>query len=73
MSHRRIDRMFRKNLNSQEMHDLGFTDLKTRSDEDGWPYPDDDDPETTECYHIDGFSRLRKSGRKPESGVKSPV
>ena len=52
---------------------MGFVDMKAHSDEDGWPYPDGDDPETTECYHTDRFSRLRKSGRKPESGIKPPV
>jgi len=46
----RKDRDKRRNLNSQEMHDLGYADLRTNSDEDGWPYPDDDDAETTEDY-----------------------
>lgn len=46
----RKDRNKRRNLNSQEMHDLGYADLRTNADEDGWPYPDDDDPETTEDY-----------------------
>ena len=42
------DREQRRNLNSDEMYSLGFADLQFNSDEDGWPYPDDDDEETTE-------------------------
>lgn len=63
----------RRSLNVREMYSMGFVDMKSHSDEDGWPYPDSDEPETTECYHTDRFSRLRKSGRKPESGIKPPV
>lgn len=46
----RKDRRKRRNLNSQEMHDLGFADLQANADEDGWAYPDDDDEETTEDF-----------------------
>jgi hypothetical protein len=42
----------RRHLNSEEMEAMGFADLQHNADEDGWPYPDDDDPETTECYLI---------------------
>lgn len=72
MSSNRIDRSVRRNLNAQEVYAFGFVDLKTNSDEDGWPYPDDDDAETTERYHYDRFTRLKRSGRKPESGIKPP-
>ena len=50
MTSKRKDRDKRRNLNSQEMHDMGFADLAANADEDGWPYPDDDDEETTEDY-----------------------
>ena len=40
----------RRNLNPEEMEAMGFADLKANDDEDGWPYPDDDDEETTEDY-----------------------
>ena len=32
------------------MHDLGFVDLANT--DDGWPYPDSDDDETTERYLV---------------------
>ena len=48
MTKKRRDRSERRNLNSQESHDLGYYDLQSQADEDGWPYPDDDDEETTE-------------------------
>lgn len=47
MTKKRRDRSERRNLNSQESHDLGYYDLQSQADEDGWPYPDDDE-ETTE-------------------------
>jgi hypothetical protein len=40
----------RRNRNSEEMSAMGFTDMVYWADEDGWPYPDDDDLETTENY-----------------------
>lgn len=55
----RKDREDRRNLNAQEMHDLGFADLQAAADEDGWPYPDDDDDETTECY-VDKDRRVKR-------------
>ena len=44
----RRDRSQRRNLNSQEMHDMGYAELRENADEDGWAYPDDDDDETTD-------------------------
>lgn len=47
----RRDREQRRNLNSQEMYNMGFAELQENSDEDGWAYADDDDEETTENTH----------------------
>ena len=63
MTRKRRDRSERRNLNSQESHDLGYTDLQSQADEDGWPYPDDDDEETTEDF-IRGDKKLRERRRK---------
>lgn len=59
MTKKRQDREKRRNLNSQEMHDMGYVDLQSNADEDGWAYPDDDDEETTENY----LRRGRKDGQ----------
>ena len=29
---------------------MGYVELQANANEDGWPYPDDDDEETTEHY-----------------------
>lgn len=50
MTKKRQGRENRRNLNSQEMHDMGYVDLRTNADEDVWAYPDDDGEETTENY-----------------------
>lgn len=34
-----IGRGQRRNLNSDERYALGFTDMQSLADEDGWPYP----------------------------------
>lgn len=59
----RRDRDKRRNLNAQEMHDMGFAELRENADEDGWPYPDDDDPETTED-RLDCNKKRRRSRRR---------
>lgn len=48
-----------RNLSSIEMYAMGFCDMQTLADEEGWAYPDDDDEETTEqyCQH-DGLIAL---------------
>jgi hypothetical protein len=46
----RADRDERRNLNSDEMYAMGFVDLLDASNDDGWPYSDTDDEETTEAY-----------------------
>lgn len=63
MTKKRRDRSQRRNLNSQESHDLGYYDLQAQADEDGWPYPDDDDEETTEDF-IRGDKKMRDRRRK---------
>jgi hypothetical protein len=40
----------RRFLNSEESSAMGFTEMQDAADEDGWPYPDDDDDETTERF-----------------------
>lgn len=52
----------RRFLNSEEAEAMGFTEMQAASDEDGWPYPDDDDDETTENYLRKG----RSDGRRHE-------
>ncbi len=47
---RRTPRQQRRNLNSEEMYALGFVEMQARADNDGWPYADDDDFETTENW-----------------------
>lgn len=59
----RKDRKTRRNLNAQEMHDMGYADLRANADEDGWPYPDDDDVETTERY-MGKNGKVRDNGRR---------
>ncbi len=63
MGTERRGRESRRNLNAQEMHDMGYADLKANADEDGWPYPDDDDEETTEDRGVD-FRKRRDRRRK---------
>jgi len=47
----RRDRDSRRNRNSDEMYAAGFTELRERADEDGWPYPDvETGEESTEHY-----------------------
>lgn len=60
----RKDRNKRRNLNSQEMHDMGYAELRENANEDGWPYPDSDDPETTEDYLSGPERKRRKRGRR---------
>jgi hypothetical protein len=45
----------RRALSSSEMYAMGFAELAEHDDEDGWPYPDDDEPETTESYITGSF------------------
>ena len=60
----RKERSNRRNLNSQEMHDMVYVDMRASADEDGWAYPDDDDAETTEDYMTrDGH--IRNGQRRP--------
>jgi len=56
----------RRNRSVQEMSAMGFTDMQTCADEDGWPYPDDDDEITTEHY-IDGYGKWRNADLSPSS------
>lgn len=57
---KRKDKTERRNLNTEEMEAMGFTDFSANNNEDGWPYPDDDDDETTERYSIEkSFTRGR--------------
>jgi hypothetical protein len=55
------DRNQRRNLNANEMYALGFVELAIDNDDDGWPYRDDDDDETTENRLIKSLAQL---GRK---------
>ena len=55
MGTNRKSRDKRRNLNTDEMHDMGFVELQEHATEDGWAYPDDDDDETTE-RHLSGIS-----------------
>ena len=59
----RRDKTEHRFLNSDEMESMGFTELKANDIEEGWPYPDTDDVETTECYRISP-TRCRRSGRR---------
>jgi hypothetical protein len=54
-----VDRDQRRNLNSDERYAFGFTDMQYFADEDGWPYPDDDDEETTENRAVSIFGHGR--------------
>lgn len=45
---RRVPREERRNLNIEESYSLGFVDMQERQSDDGWPYDDCDDEETTE-------------------------
>lgn len=60
---KRKDKSERRNLNSEEMSNMGFVEMQEAADEDGWPYPDDDGEETTESF-ISYDGKRRVSGRR---------
>lgn len=46
----RRDKTERRNLNSEEMEAMGFTEMAIDRDDEGWPYPDNDDSDDTEKW-----------------------
>lgn len=71
----RKDRSERRGLNTDEVEGMGYVQMNEAADEEGWPYPDEDDPETTEYhaerragalvyYQMDGRERRPKRKRR---------
>jgi hypothetical protein len=62
---KRRPRKERRFLNSEESEAMGFVELQANADDTGWPYPDDDDEDTTERYRTpDG---IRGDGYRKEN------
>lgn len=63
----RKSRHRRRHWNAEESEAMGFVDLQENADEDGWPYPDDDDEETTENY-MTGTAEERRAFTRRQDG-----
>lgn len=61
----RKPREHRRSLNSDESESLGFADMWAAADEEGWPYPDDDDEDTTESHFCRNGDRRRGRNDTP--------